>query len=162
MEDEKPWIDDVITALLLLGGEGSLPDLYRSVASIRDVSLKINWKASVRRTIEQHSSDSDAFTGQADLFYSARGIGNGRWGFRKYLTDRSFIQEESEETGHAQRRIGTYAQIIRRIKIIKDLKTPPRQQMPTVRHTFGNRTSCLLFGRTSHKTSRKALRWSRH
>lgn len=123
MGDEKPWINDVITALLLLGGEGSLPDIYRSVASIRDVSLKKNWKASVRRTIEQHSSDSDAFTGQADLFYSARGIGNGRWGFRKHPTDRPFVQKENEETNQIQRRIATYVQkIVRSIKITKDLK----------------------------------------
>ncbi len=78
----NPWKDDLVKALRALGGEGSLGEIYMEVTRIRD-PLQGQWQATVRGTLERHSSDSDKFKGGTeDLFYSARGIGSGVWGLR--------------------------------------------------------------------------------
>ncbi|PXW30386.1 UNVERIFIED_CONTAM: hypothetical protein DES50_108196 [Williamsia faeni] len=76
----RPWKDDVVDALRALGGEGNLSAIYEQVALLRSPRPK-SWKATVRNTIECHSSDSDNFRGE-DLFYSVNGLGLGNWGLR--------------------------------------------------------------------------------
>ncbi|QNO36703.1 hypothetical protein H4J02_09390 [Protaetiibacter sp. SSC-01] len=75
------WKSDVIAALRSLGGEANLSDIYAAVAARRR-TLPESWQAIVRQVIESHSSDSNNFKGK-DVFYSAGGIGSGRWGLRR-------------------------------------------------------------------------------
>lgn len=76
------WIDDITAALQTLGGAGAYEEIYAEVAPRRR-NLPPSWQEIVRRTIQQHSSDSSAYaSGRADLFHSVRGIGQGFWALR--------------------------------------------------------------------------------
>lgn len=79
------WVDDIREALLILGGEASLFEIYKTVERIRREagrSLTKTWEATVRRTLEDHSSDSQNYRA-ADLFYMPHGKGAGIWALRK-------------------------------------------------------------------------------
>jgi hypothetical protein len=79
------WRDDVRCALELLSGKASLFRIYREVEAIRKAagrSLPESLEAVVRRTLEDHSSDSQAYRGGPDLFYMVKGKGAGVWGLR--------------------------------------------------------------------------------
>lgn len=79
----SPWIDDIVTALRSLGGAGSYEEIYAEVAARRP-SLPRSWQEIVRRTIQQHSSDSAGHTaGRKDVFHSVNGIGQGFWALRE-------------------------------------------------------------------------------
>jgi hypothetical protein len=75
------WKSDVIAALRSLGGEADLREIYAAVSARRH-PLPESWQAIIRQVIESHSSDSNVFKGE-DVFYSAGGIGSGRWGLRR-------------------------------------------------------------------------------
>lgn len=79
------WRDDIVTALRDLGGVAQLNDIYAQLdRSLPRERKTATWEASVRRTIEQHSSDTESYAGRnPDLFYSVDGIGRGRWGLRE-------------------------------------------------------------------------------
>lgn len=55
------WLEDVTAAITKIGGKGSLDEIYNAVLITRSQKLSKNWRAIVRRTIEENSSDSDAF-----------------------------------------------------------------------------------------------------
>ncbi|WP_422861302.1 HNH endonuclease [Flagellimonas sp. W118] len=78
------WTEDIEKALIELGGLGHYSDLYEKISDIRKGQLTKDWKSVVRRTIQQHSSDSESFLKKEDLFYSVNGIGSGVWGLRNY------------------------------------------------------------------------------
>jgi len=69
------WVEDVKHALENLGGQSSLNDLYVEVRRIRMGSRPKSLNAIVRRTLEDHSSDSKNFNGK-DYF---RNIDRGIW-----------------------------------------------------------------------------------
>ena len=75
------WIDDVLGAFQLCGGEADLASIYRHVDEIRrdrgEKPIK-TLEATVRRTIEDHSSDSDNFRAH-DYFEK---VERGRWRLR--------------------------------------------------------------------------------
>lgn len=77
------WVDDVRKAFSALGGEADLSAIYRKVDEMRRAagrSIVRSLEATVRQTIEAHSSDSDNFKpGSADYF---RHVGRGRWALR--------------------------------------------------------------------------------
>ena len=76
------WVDDVRAALYSLGGSASLHNIYREVKNRRRAagrSLPRTLEAVIRRTIEDHSSDSANYKG-IDYF---RLIGRGEWSLRK-------------------------------------------------------------------------------
>ena len=79
------WIDDIKQALINLGGFGHYTKINEEIKNIRMGHVSANWQAVVRRTIQQHSSDSQSYLGKEDLFYSVNGIGRGTWGLRKYF-----------------------------------------------------------------------------
>lgn len=81
----KIWRDTVIEALELLGGEAHLSEIYQSVHRIRN-ELPRTWQAIVRRELEYNSKDSQSYQERHDLFYSTKGVGEGRWGLWSYLT----------------------------------------------------------------------------
>ena len=76
------WVDDVRTALVMLGGEADLEGIYRRVKDIRvsgGRSTPRTLDATVRRTIEDHSSDSENFRSNGDFFAK---VSRGRWALR--------------------------------------------------------------------------------
>ena len=80
------WLDEVIEALKALGGIASYSQIYDYIEKNTHRNLTKNWKATVRKTIEDHSSDSKNFRGE-DIFYSVEGLGKGIWGLREMLTE---------------------------------------------------------------------------
>jgi len=79
------WVDDVRSALVTLGGKASLHSIYKEVERIRKGagrSIPKTLDAVIRRTLEDHSSDSANFRG-ADLFALSEGHGKGIWQIRQ-------------------------------------------------------------------------------
>lgn len=78
----KSDMDYIVQALHNLGGEASYPEIYAEYERISGVQLTHGRKAGIRKSIEDHSSDSLNYKGREDLFYSVYGLGNGVWGLR--------------------------------------------------------------------------------
>lgn len=79
------WVDDVRAALVALGGKASLHAIYKEVERVRRAAGRTIPKtldAVIRRTLEDHSSDSANFRG-ADLFCLPEGHGKGIWALRR-------------------------------------------------------------------------------
>jgi hypothetical protein len=84
-EEDMTWRSDVRKALEQLGGRASLRHIYRETSKIRRAagrSLPQSFDATVRRTLEEHSSDSLVFRGIHDLFWMPEGKGAGVWALR--------------------------------------------------------------------------------
>ncbi len=79
MAQPRPWVEEVLDVLGELGGDGSLEDIYGLIRSrgVMDLTGSVDWRATVRRTIQQHSSVSDAFSGKPgdDIFISHARLG---------------------------------------------------------------------------------------
>lgn len=75
-------LDYIVQALHNLGGKASYPEIYAEYERISGVQLTHGLKAGIRKSIEDHSSDSLNYKGREDLFYSVYGLGNGVWGLR--------------------------------------------------------------------------------
>ncbi len=80
---QKPWVDDVVSAFVELGGTAHLSSVYDHIERHR-TDLSRTWKGTVRRTIENHSSDSEAFLDKENLFYKIGELGSGMWGLRGF------------------------------------------------------------------------------
>ncbi|BCL63051.1 hypothetical protein DGMP_37440 [Desulfomarina profundi] len=78
------WRDDIIKALETIGGVAPLSEIYAAVKKIRPEPHPQSIKAIIRGTIEDSSSDSEKFKGN-DIFFSAKGLGNGVWGLRSLI-----------------------------------------------------------------------------
>jgi hypothetical protein len=85
MQDDKVrWCDDVREALSNLGGQASLYEIYKQVEKIRRNaarSVPRSLEATVRRTLEDFSSDSENYRGE-DWFVMPEGKGRGIWALR--------------------------------------------------------------------------------
>ena len=95
MAQEK-WIESIIQAFENLGGEAEYNDLYDEIKRIRlskGINLTKAWTASVRRTIEDHSSDSDNFKSD-DIF---KKLGYGHWGLRNISHSSTITSSSSNE-----------------------------------------------------------------
>ena len=89
----------IIESLNQLGGHAYLKDIYEVFESIsQDEVLPQSYKAIIRATLEQYSSDSTVYGGQEDLFYSVDGLGNGHWGLRDTtgVVELELTQEDDE------------------------------------------------------------------
>ena len=115
------WLEYVVKAFENLGGVASYKQLYEEILLIRNEKFSDSWKAVVRATIERNSSDSLAYAGKNDIFYSVDGLGNGIWGLREYTFEEKEhdILKEDEEPYRVNQNI---KRIIRDTKIIKELK----------------------------------------
>lgn len=79
------WVDDIVRALSELGSEAHYSDIYPAVRSLRTAegrSVPLRLEEVIRKEIETHSSDSDAFQHREDLFKAPRGKGAGYWALR--------------------------------------------------------------------------------
>ena len=74
--------EEIIEVLINLGGVGTLSEIVDGVKAITKKGIPPKLDASLRCEIEKHSSDSAAYIGADDIFYSVCGIGNGVWGLR--------------------------------------------------------------------------------
>ena len=80
------WTDEVREAFERIpNGIASYPELYANIVTNTHRALSTSWQATVRREIEQHSSDSESFLGKEDLFYTVNGLGGGVWGLRSSI-----------------------------------------------------------------------------
>jgi hypothetical protein len=85
---EGSWSHDLYETLEDLGGWASLHDIYRHTIERRRAygrSVPREYEATIRRTLENHSSDSKNYLGGADVFYMLEGAGKGVWALRKYV-----------------------------------------------------------------------------
>jgi hypothetical protein len=74
-------LEVIVSILRQHGGQASYSEIYADYEKIREISLTPVKKATIRKTIEMHSSDSANYKGK-DVFYSVEGIGKGVWGLR--------------------------------------------------------------------------------
>lgn len=81
---KRTWVEDVVEYFGELGGEAHYSELYRHIEQNPRRPLGRSWQAVVRRTIEEHSSDSTIWSNRKlpDLFRSVDGLGEGRWALR--------------------------------------------------------------------------------
>ena len=114
------WTNDIIRAFENLGGFAPYSKLYEEVRSLRKGSLPESWKAIIRREVEMHSSDSDAFSGK-DLFYSVSGIGKGIWGLRGKELHSPKAADVNEITEPSRSKVETY-RILRDTALARALK----------------------------------------
>ena len=78
-EEGRSWKDEITSALESLGGEAHLSEIYKYIENTTSRKLAKTWKATIRYTLQIHSSDTESFRGGEDLF---RRIGRGYWGLR--------------------------------------------------------------------------------
>lgn len=77
------WVDDVTNSLILLGGEADLSEIYFSVEKSRkEQGRKIvqSIDATIRQTIEAHSSDSGSWDVKRPNLFEK--VSRGRWKLR--------------------------------------------------------------------------------
>jgi hypothetical protein len=72
------WLEEIVLAFEALSGASRYEDLYEYIARTSQRALPPSWKSIIRRTIEEHSSDSIAFKYE-DIFQK---LGHGHWGLR--------------------------------------------------------------------------------
>lgn len=75
-------LDTIIKALNNLGGEANYSEIYKEYERIIGKRITDGQEAGIRKTIEDHSSDSKNYKGTNDIFRSVDGIGKGKWGLR--------------------------------------------------------------------------------
>lgn len=79
----KTWKEILIEAFNELGGYSDYKALYEYLENnVEPIKLAKTWQNTVRRTIQNYSSDSNAYSNSEDIFYSVDGIGGGVWGLR--------------------------------------------------------------------------------
>ena len=92
----------IIEALEYFGGHAYYEDIYKYFEINHPEKLSnSNWQASVRHIIETHSSDSSAFKGKHDLFYSVDGLGKGHWGLKGIQADQ-FVEMTQEDSAFSE------------------------------------------------------------
>lgn len=92
------WRDIIKEALINLGGEAYLKEIYKEVSD-NNQELPESYEAAIRDALQRNSSSSSKFTGKYDWFYSVEGVGNGKWGLREYQPDinkMDYTQDDAE------------------------------------------------------------------
>lgn len=98
------WKDEIQNALAHLGGEAPLQEIYDYVEKSVKGSLSTNWTATIRGTLERFSSDSKAFSGKEDIFYSVHGVGSGVWGLRDFIPTRENMDLTQDDAAFSEGR----------------------------------------------------------
>lgn len=98
-------------------------DIYAEVRKLRLAPHPATLDAIIRRTIEQHSSDSEAFDGD-DLFYSVDGLGGGVWGLRgKVAATPLAVDLPDLPPQETKRTLSKTYRILRDTQLARSLKT---------------------------------------
>jgi len=74
-------LENLKKALKNLNGQGALKEIYSEYEKIAGQVVE----STIRRTLQQYSSDSNVFLQKEDLFFSVAGIGKGVWGLRNFI-----------------------------------------------------------------------------
>jgi hypothetical protein len=106
------WIDEIVSAMDALGGAARYADLYQLIEASTDRNLTREWKATVRRTIEDHSSDSANFRGE-DIFQH---VSHGHWQLRG---------REVDEAELAKRETLTPIEVMARVLVREHWRSKP-------------------------------------
>lgn len=121
------WADDIVKALITLGGEAHLSEIYKAVKKVRHGPYPEKFEETIQGSIENKSSDSKKFRkGGKDLFFTVNGLGNGRWGLRDFVEKTPIAMDFEERTGKQnpeRKRQETYrilrdTQLARKIKLL--------------------------------------------
>lgn len=88
------WIDEIKNAFIALGGDAPYHSLYSHIEQNTNRPLSSQWKASVRKIIEDHSSDSRNYN--PNNFDYFRNLGRGHWGLRPNFTTKRPANIENE------------------------------------------------------------------
>ncbi len=115
------WKEEIIRAFEALDGIASYSQLYHYIETHTSRNLSPAWKATVRREVENHSSDSDNFTHRDDVFYSVSGLGRGVWGLRSMVIKTPKANDIQEPAAPQRQRIEV-SRIIRNTRITQHLK----------------------------------------
>lgn len=78
--------DEVFTALQALNGRAFLADIYTYIEENTKRELPEFWQAGIRRTLQNHSSDTRSYKGGEDLFQH---LDRGYWGLRNFNEETS-------------------------------------------------------------------------
>ena len=91
------WKNEILVAFRALGGAARYSDLYEYIEQTTVRNLTTQWKATVRRTIEDHSSDSKNFRA-SDLF---RDVDHGFWSLREAGDVSNLVNSRAGQTPKA-------------------------------------------------------------
>ncbi|MFB5676927.1 HNH endonuclease [Paenibacillus terreus] len=116
------WLEDIKNALSNLGGVAEYPQIYEAIYKKRGGNLPKTWKQIIQRTIQTHSSDSNAFSGGKDMFYSVKGIGNGVWGLRENRNITLYGSDINDDIPTNVRKYMTVYRILRDTELARFLK----------------------------------------
>ncbi len=94
LQDRSYWVNIIYSALLFLGGEASLKDLYNKIQDIisKDYSNFFNNKnveATIRATLQRYCSTSKFYNHKMDLF---RNVKNGVWALNNKETKENLLE----------------------------------------------------------------------
>ncbi|MDF3127213.1 HNH endonuclease [Rheinheimera sp. 1928-s] len=116
------WSEDIELAVKNLGGVASLSEIYAEVKRVRKGPYPSSFKATIRGTIENNSSDSAKFKSN-DIFFSVNGLGSGVWGLLSYIhntPEASDIEDGGNETPRRETQ-ETY-RILRDTRLARQIK----------------------------------------
>ncbi len=99
------WIDEIVEAMVDLGGGGTLPEIYSKISTRNKIDYKSrpNWKSTVRHTILEYSSDANYFhkigrTNEYDILYAPKGLHAGYWAIRENYRNSRVREAEREKS----------------------------------------------------------------
>lgn len=76
---KRSWKDETYNAIVQLGGEANLADIYEYIESHSARKLPSTWQATVRYVLQVYCSDTETYKGGDDVFHH---ISRGRWGVK--------------------------------------------------------------------------------
>ena len=76
---KRSWKDEIYSAIIQLGGEATLTDIYEYIERDSTRKLPNTWQATVRYALQIHCSDTETYKGGDDVF---RHISKGKWGIK--------------------------------------------------------------------------------
>ena len=76
----RSWKDEVYNAILQLGGEASLSEIYDYIENHSTRLLPSTWKATARYVLQLNCSETETYKGGEDIFCH---IDRGKWGIKK-------------------------------------------------------------------------------
>lgn len=82
------WLEEIINAFSNIQQEAvPYKTLYNHIERHSGRDLPAAWKEIIRRTIQQNSSASKAYSGKNDIFSSVNGIGKGIWQLKNRIKE---------------------------------------------------------------------------
>ncbi len=90
------WASDTLDALIELGGQASLHEIYEQVRRIR-ADRGDTWppkaKEIIRKEIKFRAKESSAFLGKEEVYYPVFGIGGGVWALKQKRHERDHFSK---------------------------------------------------------------------